>query len=283
MDISEVRVKLVRDPGERLKAVCIVTFDEAFVVRDVKVVDGTNGLFVAMPSQKLAVHCPNCRQKNHLRARFCNECGKELPSQSVPSDANGRSRLHRDIAHPIRASFREQLQESVIQAYQDEVDQDQSSDAGPEAPAMDAAPKEPADKPADRPADKPETETDDYGAMIANLRGRAKVPSTTRESTDFGPDRAETAKESSGFGQSSGGQQRRNREPIPDDRSRDPIAREPVMATESNTAEEVAPEPRTDSPSKSDAPSPTQDETPDQATDQPDAGANDAPFGAGIL
>ena len=45
MDISEVRVKLVRDPGERLKAVCIVTFDEAFVVRDVKVVDGTNGLF----------------------------------------------------------------------------------------------------------------------------------------------------------------------------------------------------------------------------------------------
>ncbi len=91
MDISEVRVKLVRDPGERLKAVCIVTFDEAFVVRDVKVVDGTNGLFVAMPSQKLAVHCPKCRQKNHLRARFCNECGKELPSHSVPWDANGRS------------------------------------------------------------------------------------------------------------------------------------------------------------------------------------------------
>ena len=291
MDISEVRVKLVRDPGERLKAVCIVTFDEAFVVRDVKVVDGTNGLFVAMPSQKLAVHCPSCRQKNHLRARYCNECGKELPSQSIPSDANGRSRLHRDIAHPIRASFREQLQERVIQAYQDEVDQDQSSGVEAETAAMDARPEEPVEKPAekqvekpvDRPMDQPAPEIDDYGAMIANLRGRSTGSSATRESTGFGPDRAETAKESTGVGHSSGGQQRGKRELVPDDRRRDPIAGEPAMATESNAAEEVAPEPRTDSPSKSDAPSPTQDKTPDQAADHADAGADDTPFGDGIL
>ena len=295
MDISEVRVKLVRDPGERLKAVCIVTFDEAFVVRDVKVVDGTNGLFVAMPSQKLAVHCPSCRQKNHLRARYCNECGKELPSQSIPSDANGRSRLHRDIAHPIRASFREQLQEHVIQAYQDEVDQEQSSDVEVETAAMDARPEEPverqaeepvalpADEPVDRPVDQPAPELDDYGAMIANLRGRSTGSSATRKSTGFGPDRAETEKKSTGSSRSSSERQRRDREPTPEDRPRDTVEREPAMAIESGAAEEVAPEPQIDTPSKRDAPGPTQDEKPDPAAENADAGAKDIPFGDGIL
>ena len=41
MEISDVRVKLIHDPGDRLKAVCTVTFDDVFVVRDVKVVEGT--------------------------------------------------------------------------------------------------------------------------------------------------------------------------------------------------------------------------------------------------
>ena len=295
MDISEVRVKIVRDPGERLKAVCIVTFDEAFVVRDVKVVDGANGLFVAMPSQKLAVHCPSCRQKNHLRARYCNECGKELPSQSVPSDANGRSRLHRDIAHPIRASFRELLQERVIQAYQDEVDQDQSPDEGEVTPALEVRSEEPAELPAElpaeqpaeelvnRPVDEPEPEIDDYGAMIANLRGRSKGSSVTRESTSFGPDRAETEKRSTESGHSSGGRQRRDREPAPDDRPRDPVEPEPAMVIESGAAEEVATEPRIVSPSPKDAPSPTRDETPAPSVDQAETDTQDTPFGDGIL
>ena len=92
MEISDVRVKLMDNATDRLKAVCSVTFDGEFVVRDLKVVDGTNGLFVAMPSRKLAVHCPQCRHKNHLRARFCNDCGAKLPPNRVAADANGRVR-----------------------------------------------------------------------------------------------------------------------------------------------------------------------------------------------
>ncbi len=60
MEITEVRIKLMEEPGERLKAFCSITFDNCFVVRDLKIIDGTNGPFVAMPSRKLTSHCANC-------------------------------------------------------------------------------------------------------------------------------------------------------------------------------------------------------------------------------
>ena len=78
MEITEVRIKLMEEPGERLKAFCSITFDNCFVVRDLKIIDGTNGPFVAMPSRKLTSHCPGCGMKNHLRAQYCNQCGKRL-------------------------------------------------------------------------------------------------------------------------------------------------------------------------------------------------------------
>ena len=78
MEITEVRIKLMEEPGERLKAFCSITFDNCFVVRDLKIIDGTNGPFVAMPSRKLTSHCPGCGMKNHLRAVYCNQCGKRL-------------------------------------------------------------------------------------------------------------------------------------------------------------------------------------------------------------
>ena len=67
MEITEVRVKLMEEPGERLQAFCSITFDDAFVVRDLKIIEGTTGPFVAMPSRKLTAHCPQCGCKNHLR------------------------------------------------------------------------------------------------------------------------------------------------------------------------------------------------------------------------
>ena len=76
MEITEVRIKLMEEPGERLKAFCSITFDNCFVVRDLKIIDGSNGPFVAMPSRKLTAHCPRCGMKNHLRARYCNQCGE---------------------------------------------------------------------------------------------------------------------------------------------------------------------------------------------------------------
>lgn len=127
MEVSEVRVRLVQDANERLRAVCTVTLNGEFVVRDVKVVEGTHGLFVAMPSRKLSVPCPKCRSQNHLRARYCNECGHKLPPARIPSDENGREKTHRDVAHPITASFREVLQDRVLEAYRAECEQAEES------------------------------------------------------------------------------------------------------------------------------------------------------------
>ena len=95
----------MEEPGERLKAFCSITFDNCFVVRDLKIIDGTNGPFVAMPSRKLTAHCPGCGMKNHLRAQYCNQCGKRLDDSRAPKDADGRAKLYADIAHPINSSL----------------------------------------------------------------------------------------------------------------------------------------------------------------------------------
>ena len=52
MNITDVRIRKINMDG-RMKAIVSVTFDDAFVVHDVKVVEGQNGLFVAMPSRKM--------------------------------------------------------------------------------------------------------------------------------------------------------------------------------------------------------------------------------------
>jgi stage V sporulation protein G len=118
--ITEVRIKLMDDNNERLQAFCSVTFDDAFVVRDLKIIEGTKGSFVAMPSRKLTDRCPQCGSKNHLRARFCNQCGGRLDEDRATRDADGRAKLHADIAHPINSACREVIQSAVIRAYQEE-------------------------------------------------------------------------------------------------------------------------------------------------------------------
>jgi stage V sporulation protein G len=118
--ITEVRIKLMEDNNERLQAFCSVTFDNAFVVRDLKIIEGTKGSFVAMPSRKLTDRCPGCGSKNHLRARYCNQCGGKLSEERATRDATGRAKLHADIAHPINSACREVIQSAVIKAYQDE-------------------------------------------------------------------------------------------------------------------------------------------------------------------
>jgi stage V sporulation protein G len=118
--ITEVRIKLMEDNNERLQAFCSVTFDDAFVVRDLKIIEGTKGSFVAMPSRKLTDRCPQCGSKNHLRARHCNQCGGRLDEDRATRDADGRAKLHADIAHPINSACREVIQGAVIRAYQEE-------------------------------------------------------------------------------------------------------------------------------------------------------------------
>ncbi len=120
MKITEVRIKLMEDSDDRLRAFCSVTFDDSFVVRDLKIIDGVNGPFVAMPSRKLTSHCPKCRTKNHLRATYCNQCGRKLAEDRTIRDQDGRVKLYADIAHPINSGCREMIQDRVIAEYQKE-------------------------------------------------------------------------------------------------------------------------------------------------------------------
>jgi len=84
MTISDVRVRLVRKDDSKLKAVASVTFDDCFVVHDIKVISGNEGYFIAMPSKKT------------------NE-GE-----------------FRDIAHPIKTETREAIIKAVLEAFKEE-------------------------------------------------------------------------------------------------------------------------------------------------------------------
>src|SRR2546421_395763 len=106
--------------NERLQAFCSVTFDNAYVVRDLKIIEGTKGSFVAMPSRKLTDRCVGCGSKNHLRARYCNSCGHKLDEERAVRDADGRAKLHADIAHPINSACREVIQGAILKAYREE-------------------------------------------------------------------------------------------------------------------------------------------------------------------
>jgi stage V sporulation protein G len=122
MQITEVRIKLTEDSDDRLQAFCSITFDDCFVVRDLKIIEGTNGPFVAMPSRKLTSHCARCGCKNHLRACYCNQCGGKLNPDRAARDHEGRAKLYADIAHPVNSKCREQIQEHVIAAFNRELE-----------------------------------------------------------------------------------------------------------------------------------------------------------------
>ncbi|HUS74131.1 MAG TPA: SpoVG family protein [Sedimentisphaerales bacterium] len=127
MKITEVRVNLVSNKNSRLKAFCSVTMDNEFVVRDIKVIEGAGGHFVAMPSRKMTDHCGKCGGKNHLRAKFCNNCGASLSGNRARKDVKGRMKLHADIAHPINLECRKRIQGKVISAFKEEMEKSRQS------------------------------------------------------------------------------------------------------------------------------------------------------------
>lgn len=85
MQITDVRIRLVNKDDSKLKAVASVTFDSCFVVHDIKVIEGTEGCFIAMPSRKTA---------------------------------EGE---YKDIAHPINTETREVIIKTILTAYDEEV------------------------------------------------------------------------------------------------------------------------------------------------------------------
>jgi len=123
MEITEVRIFLKDSPDKKLKAYATVTFDNSFVVRNIKVIEGSSGLFIAMPSRKIKQPCPKCGFKNEARSKYCNQCANSLPVVSRPltaADINDSQSEHKDIAHPITQAFRECLQKKVLEAYEQE-------------------------------------------------------------------------------------------------------------------------------------------------------------------
>ena len=122
MKITEVRVKLMNNKDDRLKAFCSVTLDGEFVIRDIKIIQGGKGFFVAMPSRKMSDHCDKCGGKNHLRAKYCNNCGAHLKENRAKKDFKGRMKLHVDIAHPINVECRKMMLEQVSNAYKEELE-----------------------------------------------------------------------------------------------------------------------------------------------------------------
>ena len=124
MEITEVRVALRDSPSKRLKAYATLTFDRCFVVRNIKVIEGKNGLFVAMPSRKPRVACGRCQFKGELGSRYCSQCGSSLaPAAAGPGTETdvSDSPSHRDIAHPITMEFRQYVQQAILRAYETEL------------------------------------------------------------------------------------------------------------------------------------------------------------------
>jgi len=150
MEINEVRVFLKEGQDRKLKAYATLTFDKAFVVRNVKVIEGTKGLFVAMPSRRLKESCPKCNFKNAVRSKYCNQCGTALPQYVeqkpvVTADNLPRQSEHRDIAHPITTDFREYIQKKVLAAYEEEKKRPSSHQAAiPSASSAPSAPSAPS-------------------------------------------------------------------------------------------------------------------------------------------
>jgi stage V sporulation protein G len=98
MDITEVRVFPVNE--EKLKAYATITFDRCFVVRDLKVIQGNNGLFVAMPSKKRkdgtfkdTAHPLNTETREMIEAAVLAEYRKELERTGAPPPEVGDRKL----------------------------------------------------------------------------------------------------------------------------------------------------------------------------------------------
>ena len=84
MNITDVRVRIVKKDDSKLKGVASITFDDCFVIHDIKVIEGNEGYFIAMPSRKTA---------------------------------DGE---YKDIAHPINTETREQLIKAILTAFEEE-------------------------------------------------------------------------------------------------------------------------------------------------------------------
>ena len=116
VEITEINIKLLDEPDGQLLGYGSIAFDNEFAVKDLRIINGPDGLFVAMPSRRASAKCPNCGAKNHLAARFCNDCGARQKTRRADA-VESKRKLYVDVAHPINAACREKIQKAVITAY----------------------------------------------------------------------------------------------------------------------------------------------------------------------
>ncbi len=111
----------MEESEDRLRAFCSITFDHCFVVRDLKIIEGGHGPFVAMPSRKLTSRCNRCGNKNHIRSNYCNNCGSRARDNRAPED-DSPNKLYADVAHPINQACRDLIQQHVVEEYRLELE-----------------------------------------------------------------------------------------------------------------------------------------------------------------
>lgn len=117
MRVTEVRARLVDSiSNSRLKAFCTVIFDDCFAIHDVRVIDGINGLFVAMPERIIHYRCEFCRFRNPCNNYHCGGCGGKLQARNITRDER------MNVAHPINSAIREEIEEKVLDTYEWELD-----------------------------------------------------------------------------------------------------------------------------------------------------------------
>ena len=116
MRITNVEIKLPDHKRDNsLRAFATITFDDCFVVRELKIIESKGRQFVSMPDRKLKDHCPECDHKNELLASFCGRCGAKLDQY------RGDGHLHADVAHPITQECRAMIETAVLAAYRERV------------------------------------------------------------------------------------------------------------------------------------------------------------------
>lgn len=102
MQITETRIRLMQDEG-KMRAIASVTFDECFVVHDIKVIDGSNGMFVAMPSRKMGEG--DFRDIAHPIQQFMRDMIKEAVFDAYDRELRAQMNLSDDDAERIAAKF----------------------------------------------------------------------------------------------------------------------------------------------------------------------------------
>ena len=119
VQITDVQVNLCENSDDRLRAYCAIVIDNEFVVHNIRIIEKSSGLLVAMPSRKLTFKCYNCRFKNPIDANYCMNCGKAAQRDDGPRHSDAK--IHFDVAHPINPECRRTIESSVLKAYREAV------------------------------------------------------------------------------------------------------------------------------------------------------------------